>query len=165
MLRRRLHLVRKRGELLAHIQNTQAQYNLPALDRRLAYAANREEVAEHVPDPRVRTSIEVDLAIIDLYDGVITDLELTIVREAKPHDGDAFHRPASAHALALRLSGARASIGVGCHVIDVAPDLETKIAERGKTRPTISLTGGASVHEHHRMTKICVLDVGRADRC
>ena len=29
LLRRRLHLVRKRGELLSHIQNTQAQYNLP----------------------------------------------------------------------------------------------------------------------------------------
>jgi len=92
LLRRRLHLVRKRGELLAHIQNTQAQYNLPAFDRRLAYAANREGVAAHFPDPRVRKSIEVDLALIDLYDGLITDLELTIVREAKQHDGDAFHR-------------------------------------------------------------------------
>ena len=29
LLRRRLHLVRKRGQLLAHIQNTRAQYNLP----------------------------------------------------------------------------------------------------------------------------------------
>ena len=92
LLRRRLHLVRKRGELLAHIQNTQAQYNLPLFRRKLAYAANREGVADHFPDPRVRKSIEVDLALIDLYDGLITDLELTIVREAKQHDGDAFHR-------------------------------------------------------------------------
>ena len=29
LLRRRLHLVRKRGQLLAHIQNTHHQYNLP----------------------------------------------------------------------------------------------------------------------------------------
>ena len=29
LLRRRLHLVRKRGQLLAHIQNTRAQYQLP----------------------------------------------------------------------------------------------------------------------------------------
>ena len=36
LLRRRLHLVRKRGELLAHIQNTRAQYNLPAFEKRLA---------------------------------------------------------------------------------------------------------------------------------
>ena len=92
LLRRRLHLVRKRGELLAHIQNTRAQYNLPAFERRLASATNREGVAEHFPDPSVRKSIEVDLALIDHYDALVTDLELTIVREAKRHDGDAFHR-------------------------------------------------------------------------
>ena len=33
LLRRRLHLVRKRGQLLAHIQNTRAQYNLPAFEQ------------------------------------------------------------------------------------------------------------------------------------
>ena len=92
LLRRRLHLVRKRGELLAHIQNTRAQYNLPAFERRLAYASNRTEAAGHFPDPSVRKSIEVDLALIDQYDALVTDLELTIVREAKRHDGDAFHR-------------------------------------------------------------------------
>ena len=43
LLRRCLHLVRKRGELLGHIQNTRAQYNLPAFARRLAYP-----VAAHV---------------------------------------------------------------------------------------------------------------------
>jgi len=45
LLRRRLHLVRKRGQLPAHIQNTRAQYNLPAFERRLAYPANREGVS------------------------------------------------------------------------------------------------------------------------
>ena len=44
LLRRRLHLVRKRGERLAHIQNTRAQYNLPAFERRLADPGNREGV-------------------------------------------------------------------------------------------------------------------------
>jgi transposase len=43
-------------------------------------------------DPSVRKSIEVDLALIDQYDTLIVDLELTIVREAKRHDADAFHR-------------------------------------------------------------------------
>jgi transposase len=92
LLRRRLHLVRKRGQLLAHIQNTRAQYNLPAFARRLAYPANRDGVADHFPDPSVRKSIEVDLALLDQYDQLISDLELTIVREAKRHDPDAFHR-------------------------------------------------------------------------
>ena len=49
LLRRRLHLVRKRGQLLAHIQNTRAQNNLPDFERRLAYPANREGVAERLP--------------------------------------------------------------------------------------------------------------------
>jgi transposase len=92
LLRRRLHLVRKRGQLLAHIQNTRAQYQLPEFGRRLAYPANRAGVSEHFPDPSVRKSIDVDLALLERYDDLITDLELTIVREAKRHDGDAFHR-------------------------------------------------------------------------
>jgi transposase len=92
LIRRRLHLVRKRGQLLAHIQNTRAQYNLPAFGRTLAYKANRAGVVEHVADPSVQQSIEVDLALIDHYDALVTDLELTIVREAKRHDADAFPR-------------------------------------------------------------------------
>src|SRR6185503_9754080 len=77
LLRRRLHLVRKRGQLLAHIQNTRAQYNLPEFGRRLAYPANREGVREHFADPSVRKSIEVDLALLDRYDTLIADLEQT----------------------------------------------------------------------------------------
>jgi transposase len=92
LLRRRLHLVRKRGQLLAHIQNTRAQYNLPAFGRRLTYAANREGVCEVFADPSVRKSIDVALTLVAQYDTLITDLELTIVREAKRHDADAFHR-------------------------------------------------------------------------
>src|SRR3989449_1024396 len=92
LIRRRLHLVRKRGELLAHIQNTRAQYNLPAFERRLAYPANRDGVSDHFPDASVRTSIDVDLALLERYDSLITDLELTLVRTAKQHNADAFHR-------------------------------------------------------------------------
>jgi transposase len=92
LLRRRLHLVRKRGQLLAHIQNTRAQYNLPEFGRRLAYPANRDGVREHFPDPNVRKSIEVDLALLAQYDALINDLEMTLVRDAKRHDADAFHR-------------------------------------------------------------------------
>ena len=92
LIRRRLHLVRKRGELLAHIQNTRAQYNLPVFGRKLTYHTNRAGVAEHFPDPSVRKSVEVDLTLIDQYDALVHDLELTIVREAKRHDAEAFHR-------------------------------------------------------------------------
>ena len=92
LIRRRLHLVRKRGQLLAHIQNTRAQYNLAVFGRKLAYKTNRVGVVEHFADPSVQKSIAVDLALIDQCDALVTDLELTIVREAKRHNADAFHR-------------------------------------------------------------------------
>jgi transposase len=81
LLRRRLHLVRKRGQLLAHIQNTRAHYNLLEFERRLAYPANRDGVSDHFPDASVPKSIEVDLALLDGYDGLINDLELTSMRQ------------------------------------------------------------------------------------
>lgn len=36
--------------------------------------------------------MDVDLALLECCDGLITELELTIAREAKRHDGDTFHR-------------------------------------------------------------------------
>src|ERR671915_840532 len=50
LLRRRCHLARKRADLLAHIHNTNSQYNLPEIGKKLAYKANREGVEEHFPD-------------------------------------------------------------------------------------------------------------------
>lgn len=91
LLRRRLHLVRKRGQLLAHIQMTSHPYNLPPLGKRIAYPSNREGVAEHFEDRVVKKSIAVDLALLDRYDTLLTDLELYLVRQAKQHDADAFH--------------------------------------------------------------------------
>jgi transposase len=92
LLRRRLYLVRQRAELLAHIQNTHHQYNLPAPTAKIAYAANREGVAERFADTSARQSVEVDFALIEPYDRVIRELELDLTRRAKEHDPDAFHR-------------------------------------------------------------------------
>jgi len=64
LLRRRMYLTRKRAELLAHIQNTNSQYNLPEIGTKLAYQANRDGVAERFPDPAVQKSMEVDLALL-----------------------------------------------------------------------------------------------------
>jgi transposase len=50
LLRRRLHLARTRGELLAHVQNTNSQYNLPAIGKKIAYKTNRDGVAERFAD-------------------------------------------------------------------------------------------------------------------
>jgi len=92
LLRRRLHLTRKRAELLAHIQNTNSQYNLPEIGKKIAYKANRGGVAERFPDPAVHKSVEVDLALIDFYDQLLRDVELTIVQTAKQHDAQTLYR-------------------------------------------------------------------------
>jgi transposase len=81
-----MYLTRKRAELLAHIQNTNSQYNLPEIGKKLAYKANRDGVAERFPDPAVQKSLEVDLALLGYYEPLLRDLELPIVKAAKQHD-------------------------------------------------------------------------------
>src|SRR5713101_4008361 len=92
LLRRRCHLVRNRAELLAHIHNTNSQYNLPEIGKKLAYQATREGVEEHFPDPSVRKTIEVDVSLIDHYDQLLGEVELYITRTAKTHDVQTFAR-------------------------------------------------------------------------
>ena len=91
LLRRRMYLTRKRAELLTHIQNTNSQYNLPEIGKKLAYKANRTGVAERFPDPAVQKSMEVDLALIGHYDQLLSDVELTLVKAAKQHDAQALY--------------------------------------------------------------------------
>jgi len=91
LLRRRMPLARTRGELLAHVHNTNSQYNLPAIGKKIAYKANRDGVAERFADPAVRKSIEVDLALITYYDALLRDVELTIVKTAKHHDAQTLY--------------------------------------------------------------------------
>ena len=64
LLRRRLHLARQRAHLLAHIQNTVQQHNLPALGVRLGKPTERGGVAECFPDPVVRRMVQLDLDLI-----------------------------------------------------------------------------------------------------
>jgi transposase len=92
LLRRRCHLVRQRAELLAHLQNTNSQYNLSEIGQRLVHKANREGVEQHLPDPSVRQPMAVDVALIDHYDQVLREVELSITRTAKVHDGQSFAR-------------------------------------------------------------------------
>ncbi len=81
LLRRRLHFSRKRSELLAHIQNTNSQYNLPAFEKQLTYRSNRSGVVERFADPSVQKTIEVDLALLAYYDQMLRGYE---VRLRKP---------------------------------------------------------------------------------
>ena len=91
LLRRRMHLMRHRAQLLAHVQNTNSQYNLPEIQKKIAYKKNRPGVAERFGDPGARRTVEVDLALIDFYDNLLGELELSITRTAKDHDSHSFY--------------------------------------------------------------------------
>src|SRR5574341_2517793 len=90
LLRRRMYLMRKRSELLAHVQNTNSQYNLPEIGKKIAYKKNRQGVAERFCDPSVQRSIELDLKLMEVHDRLIREVELHIVRTVKEHDPGAF---------------------------------------------------------------------------
>jgi transposase len=91
LLRRRMHLMRKRSELLAHIHNTNTQYNLPVIGKKIAYKTNRNGIAERFEDPSVNKSIQIDLAMIDTYDKLLQDVELYILKHAKAHDANTLY--------------------------------------------------------------------------
>ena len=99
LLRRRMHLMRKRSELLAHIQNTNSQYCLPQFGKKIAYKTNRQGVAEQFSDLSVRKSIEMDLSLIDHYDKLLTEVELYITQTAKVNDVNVFYRLRSVHGI------------------------------------------------------------------
>jgi transposase len=86
LLRRRLYLVRKRAALLTHVRIVNSQYNLPPLPKNLSAVANRATIAERFRDPSVHKNVAVDLALADHLDGVISDLEKSLVRTAKVDD-------------------------------------------------------------------------------
>ena len=94
LLRRRMQLMRERAELLAHIQNTKSQYNLPNFGKALAYKRNRSGVVQHfsAEGRSVCLAIELDLKRIDLYDDLLREVELYITRYAKAHHPQAYYR-------------------------------------------------------------------------
>jgi transposase len=92
LLRRRMHLMRHRAGLLAHIHHPNSQYNLPQIGKTLAYKANRGGVAERFSDPAVQKRLEVDLALVGSYDRLRTALALESVNTANAHDAQTFDR-------------------------------------------------------------------------
>src|SRR5947208_1767366 len=94
LLRRRSYLVRKRAELMTHLQILNAQYNLAPFPKKLSFAANRQEmnIAEQFSDKSVQKSAAADLAVIDRLDEVIGTLELYLTRTAKIDSVQTYHR-------------------------------------------------------------------------
>ncbi|MBN1931195.1 MAG: IS110 family transposase [Desulfobacterales bacterium] len=86
LLRRRMYISRRCSELVAHIQNTNTQYNLPVFRKKLSRKYNHEGVVERFEDPEVRKTIEVDLAMINSLNQILTKLEWHIEKIARQHD-------------------------------------------------------------------------------
>jgi len=98
VMRRRSFMVNQRSALINHIQVTNLQYNLPELGK-IGKPENREGIIDQFEDPSVRASVEADMAVIDIFDLVISRLERTIIKAARGHDGHAFALLKSAHGI------------------------------------------------------------------
>jgi transposase len=91
LLRRRMHFVHKRSELLSHIQNTRFQYNLPDFEKRLDRKSNRIGIKELFNDPSVRKSMELNLSLLDTYETLPKEVELFLVHHAQVHNPNNLH--------------------------------------------------------------------------
>ena len=72
-----MYISRRCSELVAHIQNTNTQYNLPQFEKKISRKYNRDGVAERFEYPEVRKSVEVDLAIIDSFNEILKKLGIS----------------------------------------------------------------------------------------
>jgi len=91
LLRRRSFFVRQRAQLIAHVQNTNAQYNLPPFDKKLTYKGNRSAaIADRFEHPSTKLSITADLALVENYDTQIAALENHLVKSARIDDPATF---------------------------------------------------------------------------
>ena len=62
LLRRRMHPMRKRAELLCHIHNTNTQYNYDRLVKNLRYENSRKLVDRRFADPSAQKSVDIDIS-------------------------------------------------------------------------------------------------------
>jgi transposase len=85
LLRRRTFLMRRRSELLAHVQLVNQQYNLDPFEKMLQYASNRD-VLDRFQELGARQSVEADLQMVGHYDELLKQLESSLLRQAKRHD-------------------------------------------------------------------------------
>ena len=89
LLRRRSYLLRRRADLLSHVQLTRHQYNVPAVKKRITYKSNRDGITERFSDEVVQTNVSVDLALIAALEAQIRPLEHQLAGQAKIHDQQA----------------------------------------------------------------------------
>jgi transposase len=84
LLRRRTHFVRKRTELLAHLQGLSHQHNLPIFDGRITGSAKRQEFLRRFEtSAALERSAQADQELIEHYEALIPALERFIEKEVK----------------------------------------------------------------------------------
>ena len=87
LFRRRCFFVNQRSQLIAHIVNTNSQYNHPPLTAKLSYAGNRpEDFEKRFAHPSTQLSIKANLTLIDNYDAQIDAIERHVLKNAKIDD-------------------------------------------------------------------------------
>jgi transposase len=80
--------MRRRSELLSHVQLVNMQYNLDPFEKMLQHACNRD-VLDRFEQVGARQSVEADLQMIGHYDQLLKQLESNLLRQAKLHDPQA----------------------------------------------------------------------------
>ncbi len=88
LVRRRMFLVRRRSELLAHVQLVNQQDNYDPFEKMVKYACNRDAI-DRFEEVGARQSVEVDLQMVGHYDRVLKQLEASLLRQATRHDPQA----------------------------------------------------------------------------
>ena len=82
LMRRRLYFVRKRAELMAHVQMTYQQYNLEQPGVKITKHVHRIGIEDAFEDPATQLSIGADSLLIGTYTTLINGLESKIQRLA-----------------------------------------------------------------------------------
>jgi len=91
LVRRRMFLVRRRSELMTHVQLINQQYNLDPFEKTLRYAGNRD-ILDRFAERGARLNVEADLQMIGHYDQLLRELENSLLRQAKLHDSQSCDR-------------------------------------------------------------------------
>jgi transposase len=88
LVRRRMFLVRRRSELLAHVQLVNQQYNHDPFEKMLQYASNRD-VLNRFTEDSARLNVQADLEMVGHYDQLLKQLETNLLSQARLHDPQA----------------------------------------------------------------------------
>jgi transposase len=87
LLRRRIHLARRRAGLLNHIHTVAGQYNVDLVTKHgIANSHRRVEVLQHFHDPCTRRSVQLDIDLLDHTEKQLERLERDIRRFALNQD-------------------------------------------------------------------------------